>query len=105
VGLGAMAAHALKTRIAPDMLLIFETGARYHIYHALGLLVLAAFIDRGVGLQGASWCLMAGIGLFSGSLYVLALSGQRWLGMVTPLGGLAFISGWVWAALALWRSR
>ena len=105
VGLGAMAAHALKSRIAPEMLLIFETGARYHIYHALGLFVLAAFMDRGVALQGAAWCLVVGIVLFSGSLYVLALSGIRILGAVTPLGGVAFMGGWVWAAVQLWRTR
>jgi len=105
VGLGAMAAHALKSRLAPDMMLIFETGARYHIYHALGLFLLAVFIDRGVALQGAAWCLIVGIGLFSGSLYILALSGVRKLGIVTPFGGVAFMGGWVWAAVQLWRSK
>ncbi len=103
VALGAMAAHALKSRLQPEMLLIFETGARYHLYHALGLLALAALMTTGAALAGPAWCLVVGVGLFSGSLYLLALSGARWLGMITPLGGLAFIAGWLWAALRLWR--
>ena len=83
VAAGAFGAHALRARLVPDMQTVFETGARYHMYHALALFV-------------------AGTVLFSGSLYLLALTGQRWLGAITPLGGLALIAGWAalaWAAL------
>ncbi len=91
VGLGAFGAHALKARLEPDMLAIFETGVRYQIYHALALLLLA-------GLRGpskAAWCFTAGIALFSGSLYILALTGVRKWGAVTPIGGVLFLAGWL----------
>ena len=91
VGLGAFGAHALKSRLTPDMLAVFETGVRYHIYHALGLLALAAVR----GPDKAGWCFVAGIVLFSGSLYLLALTGERRLGMITPIGGVLFLVGWL----------
>jgi uncharacterized membrane protein YgdD (TMEM256/DUF423 family) len=86
------------------MLVTFETGARYHMYHALGLLAVAWAATRwpGAGVTAAGWLFVAGTLLFSGSLYLLVLTGQRWLGAVTPLGGLAFLAGWValaWSAL------
>ena len=91
VGLGAFGAHALKSRLTPDMLAIFETGVRYQVYHALALLLLAAL--RGPNKSG--WCFTAGIVLFSGSLYLLALTGVRKWGAVTPIGGLLFLAGWL----------
>lgn len=95
VALGAFAAHGLKSRLAPDMMAVFETGVRYHVYHALALLLLGACR----GPDKAGWCFAGGIVLFSGSLYLLALTGQRRLGMVTPLGGVLFLAGWVLFAL------
>lgn len=102
VGAGAFGAHALRARLAPDLLAVFETGARYQMYHALALLVVAWAAARpGATLAGwAGWCFVAGTVLFSGSLYVLALSGVRWLGAVTPLGGVAFLAGWLCLALS-----
>ena len=95
VALGAFAAHGLKARLSPEMLTIFETGVRYHVYHALALLALGA--SRGPDKAG--WCFVAGIVVFSGSLYVLALTGEKRLGMITPIGGLLFLAGWVIFAL------
>lgn len=91
VGLGAFGAHALKARLEPDMLAIFETGVRYQVYHALALLLLAAV--RGPSKVG--WCFTAGIVLFSGSLYILALTGVKKWGAVTPIGGVLFLVGWL----------
>ena len=104
VGAGAFGAHALRERLAPDMLAVFETGARYQMYHALALLVAGWAAGRwpGGATLAAGWLFVAGTVVFSGSLYTLVLTGQRWLGAVTPLGGLAFIAGWAalaWAAL------
>ena len=91
VGLGAFGAHALKARLSPEMLAIFETGVRYQVYHALALLLLAALR----GPEKAGWCFTAGIALFSGSLYLLALTGVKKWGAVTPIGGLLFLIGWL----------
>jgi uncharacterized membrane protein YgdD (TMEM256/DUF423 family) len=91
VGLGAFGAHALKARLEPDMLAAFEIGVRYQVYHALALLLLAAIR----GPNKAAWCFTAGIVVFSGSLYVLALTGVRKWGAVTPIGGLLFLAGWL----------
>ena len=104
VAAGAFGAHALRSRLAPDTLGIFEVGARYHMYHALGLLAAAWAVARwpGGATTAAGWLFVAGTVIFSGSLYLLSFTGQRWLGAVTPLGGLAFILGWAalaWAAL------
>jgi uncharacterized membrane protein YgdD (TMEM256/DUF423 family) len=104
VAAGAFGAHALRNRLAPDTLGIFEVGARYHMYHALGLLAAAWAVSRwpGGATTAAGWLFVAGTVIFSGSLYLLSFTGQRWLGAVTPLGGLAFILGWAalaWAAL------
>ncbi len=104
VAAGAFGAHGLKSRISTEMLTVFETGARYQMYHALALMVVAWAAGRwpGTVTSSAGWLFMAGIVLFSGSLYVMALTGVRWLGAVTPLGGLAFLAGWLclaWAAL------
>ena len=102
VGLGAFGAHGLKTRLSAEMLAVFETGVRYQMYHALALLVVSAAIGH-LGsarlLAGAGWLFVAGIVLFSGSLYALALTGVSTLGAITPLGGLAFLGGWACLAL------
>ena len=101
VALGAFGAHGLQGRLTPGELATFETAVRYQMYHALALLLVAAFLSRGGPAGGSSlagWGFSAGIVLFSGSLYLMLLTGQRWLGAVTPLGGLAFLVGW--AALA-----
>ena len=107
VGLGAFGAHALKTRLAPDMQAIWQTAVQYHAWHALGLLALGLFTMQRPDAPGASlaaWLFVAGIALFSGSLYALALSGVRGLGAVTPFGGVAFLAGWLAFAWAAWRT-
>ncbi len=105
VALGAFGAHVLKPRIAPDLLAIFETGVRFHMYHALALLAVGWAATRwtGTAVQAAGWSFTAGIVVFSGSLYLLAVTGQRWLGAITPIGGLAFLIGWIALALAALR--
>ena len=94
---GAFGAHALKTHIAPDMLMTFEVGVRYQIYHALGLIAVAWAASQWNSqlISVAGWLFVAGIVIFSGSLYILSLTGIRWMGAITPIGGLAFILGWL----------
>ena len=104
VVLGAFGAHALRATLSAEDLQTFEIGVRYQMYHALALIVVAWAHTRweGAALGAAGWCFTLGIVVFSGSLYVLVLSGQRWLGAVTPLGGVALILGWgllAWTAL------
>ncbi len=101
VGLGAFGAHALRDRLSSDMLTIFEVGVRYHMYHALGLLAVAWAISRWPekNLNAAGWAFIVGIIIFSGSLYILSITGMRWLGAITPIGGLAFLIGW---AILVW---
>ncbi|HEY5898754.1 MAG TPA: DUF423 domain-containing protein [Burkholderiales bacterium] len=104
VGLGAFAAHGLKARLDPSLLATFEVGVRYHMYHALALLAVALAYGKWSNhfVSIAGWLFVAGIVVFSGSLYALSLTGARWLGAITPLGGLAFLAGWLclaWAAL------
>ena len=96
---GAFGSHALKSRIEPDLLAIFETAARYQIYHALGLILIALIREPSTLIGVAGWLFFAGILIFSGSLYILSLSGIRWLGAITPIGGLAFIIGWLCLAI------
>jgi uncharacterized membrane protein YgdD (TMEM256/DUF423 family) len=107
VAIGAFAAHALKTKLSTEMLAIFEIGARYQMYHALGLIAIAwAFSQWNSQLVlAAGWLFVAGIAIFSGSLYALSLTGIRQLGMITPIGGLAFIIGWFLLVLAALRSQ
>ena len=102
VGAGAFGAHALRARLTPEYLTVFETAARYQMYHALALLAVAWAITRWPGALPvyAGWFFVGGTVLFSGSLYILALSGVRWWGAVTPLGGVAFLTGWVCLVLA-----
>ena len=105
VGTGAFAAHGLKARLAPEALAVFETGARYQMYAALGLMAAAWAASRwsGAAVAWGGGLLVAGTILFSGSLYALALTGVRWLGAVTPFGGVAFLAGWVLLAVAALR--
>ncbi len=106
VMLGAFGAHALKDRVAADLLANWETAARYHATHALALLAAAWAVGRwpearAAGLAG--WCFLGGTLLFSGSLYLMTLTGQRWLGAVTPVGGLLLIAGWACLAWLGWK--
>ena len=107
VALGAFAAHGLRSRVSPEALQIFETGARYHMYHALGLVAVGWAIARWPGgwASAAGWLFVTGTVLFSGSLYLLAVTGVRALGAVTPFGGLAFILGWLALAWTAWSAR
>lgn len=102
VALGAFGAHGLKSRVGPDLLEVFETGARYHLIHALAILLAAWAADRWPGpfAVTAGWAFVAGIAIFSGSLYAMVLTGHRWLGAITPVGGLCFIAGWIALAVA-----
>ncbi len=103
VAAGAFGAHALKARLSPDALAVFETGARYQMFHALALVAAAWASVRfpGAATSAAGWLFLAGTLLFSGSLYALTLSGVRALGAITPFGGVCFSAGWLalaWAA-------
>ena len=98
VALGAFGAHGLKSMISAETLSVFETAVRYQMYHALGMIVTAwASTHWGIerrGFKAAGWCFVLGTILFSGSLYILCLTGERWLGAITPAGGVLFIAGW-----------
>jgi uncharacterized membrane protein YgdD (TMEM256/DUF423 family) len=102
VAAGAFGAHGLRHRLAPDSLSVFETAARYQMYHALALLAVAWAASRSPEAlpKWAGWCFVVGTVFFSGSLYALALTGVRWLGAITPLGGAAFMLGWICLALS-----
>jgi uncharacterized membrane protein YgdD (TMEM256/DUF423 family) len=107
VVLGAFGAHALKARLPADMLEVYHTAVQYHFWHALGVLAvgLALQLSPDAGwLRTAGWLLTGGIVLFCGSLYLLALTGSKWLGAVTPLGGVAFILGWLALVVAALRA-
>lgn len=108
VAAGAFGAHALRARLAADMLDVFQTGVTYQMYHALALvgvgILLARFSSDGSSwLSVSGWMFVAGSILFSGSLYALALSGTTWLGAITPLGGVAFLIGWLALAIGVLR--
>ena len=106
VAIGAFGAHALRARLEPARLATFETAVQYHMLHAVALLAVAALMGR---VQSQQLLLLsgglftAGIFLFSGSLYALAITGITWLGAITPLGGLAFIGGWLCMGIAAWK--
>jgi len=104
VGLGAFAAHALKSRLSADLLAAFETGVRYQMYHALALLAVGWACTRwpGTAVTASGWLFVAGTVLFSASLYGYALTGAKWLALVTP-GGLAFLAGWLCLAWGVWK--
>ena len=105
VALGALGAHALKARLDADLLAAFEVGVRYQMYHALALLAVAWACTKwpGTAVVTAGWLFVAGTIVFSGSLYVLSLTGARWLGAITPFGGAALLGGWLCLAWAAWR--
>ena len=105
VAAGAFGSHTLKQRLSADMLAIFETAARYQMYHAMALFAAAWAVSRWPGLatQLSGWAFITGTALFSGSLYLLSFSGLRWLGAITPLGGLAFLIGWLSLAWGIWK--
>ena len=105
VVLGAFGAHGLKTRVSADMLEVWETGARYHLVHALALLATGWAASRwpGAWVTAAGWLFLLGMLIFSGSLYALSLSGVRALGAITPIGGLCLIAGWVCLGMAAVR--
>ncbi len=104
--LGAFGAHGLRARLSPEMLVVFETGVRYHLIHALGLLAVAWAASRWPGsyVSIAGYLFVAGIFIFSGSLYVLAITGIRWLGAITPIGGVCLIVGWGLLAIGVLRA-
>lgn len=106
---GAFASHALKDRLTDRALAIFETGARYQMYHALALLLVALILSRAqesqVFFAVAGWAFIAGNIIFSGSLYTLSLTNIKWLGAITPLGGVSYILGWGCLAVAAWSFK
>jgi uncharacterized membrane protein YgdD (TMEM256/DUF423 family) len=104
VGLGAFAAHGLRARLPEDLLAVFQTGVQYQMYHALALLavgLLCLHYQESALLKASGWAFLVGIIIFSGSLYILSLSGVRWLGAITPIGGVAFLTGWLLLAVAM----
>jgi uncharacterized membrane protein YgdD (TMEM256/DUF423 family) len=106
VAAGAFGAHALAARLTPERLATWETAARYQMYHALGLVLLGTVglrVQGGSLWSAAGWLFVAGILVFCGTVYALALGGPRWLGAITPLGGLAFIAAWIAFAAAAAR--
>lgn len=105
VALGAFGAHGLKGQLEPGLFVVYQTAAEYHLTHALGLILVGALQPRleSPWLRASGWGLMAGIVLFCGSLYALAISGHRALGAITPLGGTAFLIAWAALAIAAWR--
>ena len=107
VAAGAFGAHALKSILDTPSLQVFDTATRYQMYHALGLCIVSWAIDRypEQRLEQVGWLFTVGILLFSGSLYIVSLTGVRWMGAVTPVGGLAFLSGWILLGSRIWRKR
>lgn len=107
VALGAFGAHAMRGRIAENLLANYETGVKYHFYHALALVAVVVAIQRWPSSNLpviAGWAFVIGVIIFSGSLYIMAFTGLRWLGAITPIGGVALIVGWVCLLLVAWRS-
>ncbi len=107
VALGAFGAHAMRGRVADDLLTVYETGVKYHFYHALALVAVVVAIQRWPSSNLpviAGWAFVIGILLFSGSLYVMTFTGLRWLGAITPIGGVALIIGWLCLLLVAWRN-
>jgi uncharacterized membrane protein YgdD (TMEM256/DUF423 family) len=105
VALGAFAAHGLSSRLSEQLLATFQTGVQYHMYHALaltGIGILSLHYPASTALRAGGYLFLAGMLIFSGSLYVLALSGIRWLGAITPIGGVAFLAGWGALAWFAW---
>ncbi len=107
VVIGAFAAHGLKKALAPEMVDVVKTGVQYQMYHALALLLVAISLlyKPAVGLKASGWAFILGSLMFSGSLYALAMGAPKWLGPITPLGGLCFLAGWFLLAIAAWRMK
>jgi uncharacterized membrane protein YgdD (TMEM256/DUF423 family) len=108
VALGAFGAHALRDRIEASLLANYQTGVSYMFYHALALFVVVLALTRWPGSNQpiwAGWLFIVGIVFFSGSLFVMAFTGQRWLGAITPIGGVAFIAGWLLLAWGAWQGK
>ncbi len=108
IALGAFGAHGLKRMLSADMLSVYHTGVQYHFYHAFGIIVIGLLLlhfptSRLMPISG--WLMMVGIALFSFSLYVLSLTGMRWLGMIAPFGGVSFLTAWALLAYAIWKER
>jgi len=106
VSMGAFGAHSLKTKISEHMLSVFQTAVQYHFYHSLGLIIIGVLTisikpEKYLGIAG--WMMFFGIILFSGSLYILSTTATRWVGIITPFGGIAFIASWVFIAIAVWK--
>ena len=104
--LGAFGAHGLRERLTPDLLAVYDTGIRYHLIHALALLAVSWAAERwsNAWVGAAGWLFVAGIVIFSGSLYLLAVTGTRWLGAITPIGGLCFLIGWAALVVGVLRA-
>jgi uncharacterized membrane protein YgdD (TMEM256/DUF423 family) len=105
--LGAFGAHALREQLGPDAIALWRTAVEYHFYHALGLLAVglaAMHLGESPLLKWSGWTMLAGLALFSGSLYLLSLSGARWLGAITPFGGVGFLAAWLLFAAAVLRA-
>lgn len=105
IAAGAFGAHALKKRLDADMLAVFETGARYHFFGALGVLALALAAAPGLRATTPGWVVAAGTVVFAGTLYALALTGAKWWGAITPIGGTAMLVGFAWAAVVALTAR
>lgn len=106
VALGAFGAHGLKQKLGVDMLAVYQTGVQYHFYHTLALFGVALFmlqLPQSAALRWSALLFVVGIIIFSGSLYVLSITGVRWLGAITPIGGVAFLAGWILLAVAAWN--
>ncbi len=107
VAFGAFGAHALKAKLSPELLVTWQTAVQYQFWHALGLLLVGVLVFHWPAsdlLKWSGWLMLAGIVLFSGSLYLLALTGARWLGPITPIGGLAWIAAWAVLAVGVMRA-
>ena len=106
VGLGAFGAHGLRSKISQEMLAIYQTGIQYHMFHAMGLMIVGLvfqWISNSSAMVWAGWSMVFGILIFCGSLYALSISGLRWFGAITPLGVLGFLVGWFLFAYAIFK--
>lgn len=107
VAIGAFGAHGLKQKISEEMMTVYQTGVQYHFYHTLALLgvgILLQQFPQSLALKVSGWGMLVGMLVFSGSLYLLALSGTRWLGAITPIGGVALLVAWLALAVAIYQS-
>ena len=107
VAAGAFGSHGLKDVLSPERLAVFETAVRYQMYHALALFILGAVLsrDQSPAFRRAAWSFAVGIVLFSGSLYAITLTGMRWFGAITPIGGVAFLIGWIFVGVGAWKQQ